>query len=182
MTHWTTSPGDTIKDQFSAFEDDGVTKRSGLTIAGGDFAVTVWKDCVVDPLTVTITEIGASGEYCLEYTPPTAGTWKVQIHIDFSDDIMCSTASVGTSADLSGVLELLERVLGLLHMNSMVDRQEFDPANQLLKARLRHFDSPTNLPSSQGGNETVGLLHQYEIEAKWEAANREVKYAVKTIL
>ena len=52
--------GQTIKDQISAFEDDGVSKRSGLTVGGGDFSITVWKDCVVDALSVTITIVTGS--------------------------------------------------------------------------------------------------------------------------
>ena len=172
-----------MKDPFAAFEDDGVSKRSGLTLGGGDFTVTVLKDCVPDALTVTITEVGVTGQYCLEYTPPTEGFWTVEVHIDFSDDILCSEASVGQAADLLTVIVNLERVLGLLHMNSMVDNQEFvDGNDQLTKWRLRHFDTESNVPTDPGGLETTGLLHEYEFEAEYDGPNKPKKLRVKKVL
>jgi hypothetical protein len=83
------SPGDLVVDHFPAIEDDGYSKRSGLT--GGDFTAEVFKDGVVDALSTTITEIGSTGEYKLEYTPPSTGVWVVRVLIDFSKEIWVST-------------------------------------------------------------------------------------------
>lgn len=77
--------GATAIDQFSAFEADGFTKRSGLT--AGAFTPTVFRDgaIVADP--VTISEIGASGEYKVLFTPGAVGYYDVQVLIDFNKDI-----------------------------------------------------------------------------------------------
>lgn len=57
------------------------------------------------------------------------------------------------------------RLMGLLHENSMVDNQTYDSNGQLLTARLRVFDSAANLPAAPGGNETTGLLFEYNVTA-----------------
>jgi hypothetical protein len=179
---FSTVPGQTIADTFPAFEDDGVSKRSGLSYPG-DFTVAVFKDCTESALSVAITEIGSTGTYCLQYTPPDEGFWKVEVLVGFSGDARCSQASVGTAADLSGIITNLERVLGLLHMNSFVDNQEFsDPDGQLTKWRLRHFDTAANLPVNEGGSETAGLLHEYEFEAEYDGPNQPKKLRVRKIL
>ena len=177
------TPGEEVKDQISAFEDDGITKRSGLTLGGGDFVVTVWEDCTVNALSVTISEIGSSGEYCLEYTPPTEGVWVVEVQVVFSGDICKSSAHVGAAPNLSGLVANMERVLGLLHMNSMVDLQEFnDPNAQITKWRLRHFNDASNVPATEGGAEIAGKLHEYEFEAEYDGANKPKKLVAKVIL
>ena len=102
----TVSPGTLIIDQFPAFELDGYTKRSGL--GGTDFDITVFKDGVVDALTPTITEIGATGEYKLEYTPPDAARWEVQVLIDFNKQIWASEVVAGAS--LSAILAQVEKI------------------------------------------------------------------------
>lgn len=184
MAPHVTVPGQLIHDQFAAFEDDGVTKRSGLTLAGGDFVVVVYKDCSVDPLSVTIQEIGTTGVYCLDWTPDDEGYWLVELRIVFSDDIHCSqSTTVELAVSLPGMSADLIRVLGLLHYNSIVDNQEFnDPNEQLSKWRLRQFDSEGNLPVTDGGNETAGLLHEYEFEAEYSGPNRPKKLRVRKVL
>lgn len=77
--------GTLVIDQFPAFEDDGYTKRSGLT--AGDFTISVWRDGVVSAAVVTITEIGTSGEYKVTFTPLVNGFYEIQVLIDFSKDI-----------------------------------------------------------------------------------------------
>lgn len=182
MGHFTTIPGQTIKDPFAAFEDDGASKRSGLTVGAGDFIINVLKDCVPDALAVTITEIGATGDYCLEYTPPTVGYWVVEVRIDFSDDILCSRASVGQAADLLTVITNLERVLGLLHMNSIVDKQLYDANNQPISWRIRHFNTASNVPAVPDGNEVVGLLHEYAAIAEYDGPCELKNMTIKKVL
>lgn len=181
MGIWQVTPGETVKDQFSAFEDDGLTKRSGLTLAGADFVVTVYRDCVVNGLAVTITEIGSSGEYCLEFTPPDEAVWVVEVHVVFSGDICKSTADATPAPNLSGLVSNMERVLGLLHMNSMVDLQQYDANDQATNWRLRHFNAASNVPATEGGSETAGKLHEYEFEVEYEAPNKPKKLVAKVI-
>jgi hypothetical protein len=78
--------GELVVSSFAAFEDDGYTKRSGLT-APGDFTTTVFLDGAADPLSVTITEIGSTGQYSVQFTPDAVGVWHVQVLIDFNKDI-----------------------------------------------------------------------------------------------
>lgn len=57
------------------------------------------------------------------------------------------------------------RVLGLLHENTIVDRQTYDEAGNLLTSRVRVFDSPTTLPSVPGGDEITGKRFEYSVTA-----------------
>lgn len=88
--------GALVADHFSAFEDDGYTKRSGLT--AGDFVVTIYKDGAPDATVVTITEVGSTGEYKTEFTPAVDGFYSVQVLIDFNKDIWEGEYSVGPSS------------------------------------------------------------------------------------
>ena len=89
---------------------------------------------------------------------------------------------VNISSDLTVVKADLARVLGLLHLNSMLDNQTYDGQGQLISARLRVFDSETNVPATTGGSETVGLLHEYTIEAAWSGLNIATKFVLKKVL
>lgn len=66
------------------------------------------------------------------------------------------------------VMGQLEVVKGLLHHNSMLDQQIYD-GSLLRSARLRMFDHPNNIPAVDGGNETTGLLAEFEIKAIYES-------------
>lgn len=70
-------------DQFPALEADGWNKRTGLA-QPADFTTTVWLDGAVNLLSVTITEIGTSGEYRVTFTPTSDGYLVVEILIEFS--------------------------------------------------------------------------------------------------
>lgn len=179
---FTVTPGTTIYDQIPALEDDGTTKRSGLTLGGGDFVVTVYQDCVITALPVTITEIGGTGEYCIEYTPPSAGFWVVEIGVVFNGDCFKSSAAVGVAADISTVIENLNRALSLLHFNSIVDQQEYaDPNGQITKWRHRGFNSAGNVPATAGGNETTGKIFEHEFEAEYDGPNQPSKLRMTKI-
>lgn len=94
--------GTPVQDNFSAFESDGYSKRSGLTLSGGDFAITVYRDGAPVSVPVTITEIGTTGEYTTEFTPSVDGFYSVQVLIDFNKDIWEGEYTAGeTSASLA---------------------------------------------------------------------------------
>lgn len=98
--------GDVIIDQFPAFENDGYTKRSGLTDI--DFTVTVHQDGVQVALPVTIIEIGVTGEYKVQYEPTAEAFWQVQILIDFNKEIWISSVEVGGS--LSTIKQQVDKI------------------------------------------------------------------------
>jgi hypothetical protein len=92
-----------VEDQFPVFEPDGFTKKSGETA----FTASVWKDGVIDLASVTITEIGTSGEYNLQFTPDAVGFWVVQVLIDYNKDIFSGeyTASAETIDTTAGKVD-----------------------------------------------------------------------------
>lgn len=68
-----------VHDTFNVLAADGLTKVTGLTQVT-DMAVTVFRDgIVVTPFTVTIAEIGATGEYDILFTPDQIGNWEVHV-------------------------------------------------------------------------------------------------------
>ena len=104
------------------------------------------------------------------------------LSIDFSDDIMCSTAAVGLSADLTTLSLDMRRVLSLLHFNSIVDKQQFiDPNGQLTKWRHRGFNAEGNVPTVPGGNETAGKIFEHEFEAEYDGANQPKVLIMKKV-
>lgn len=184
--------GEAFIDSFPAFEDDGYTKRSGLTDPA-DFDTTVWVEGVEIPLAVSIDEIDSSGEYVLGFIPPSGGFWKVEVLVDFSKEIWVSEVevrdedldSLGGKLDnimdggsggfvpadsLHNLRSDILRVLGLLHHNAVLDNQAYDEHGQMTSARLRVFELKSQVPSTPGGSETTGLLHEYNIEAVYDGA------------
>ena len=75
--------GEAVVDQFPIWESDGVTKKSGETA----FTKRLWKDGAVDSETITIAEIGSSGEYKASFTPDDVGFWLMEITIDYNDEV-----------------------------------------------------------------------------------------------
>jgi hypothetical protein len=83
---------------------------------------------------------------------------------------------------LTSVKADLDRILGLLHFNSIVDKQTYDANDQLLTARLRRFNTASNVPTIPGGNETFGLKHEYLIEAEYIGNNRSNLFTLKKVI
>jgi hypothetical protein len=172
-----------VQDNFSAFEDDGYSKRSGLTAGGGDFSVSVFKNGSLFSLAVTITEIGSTGEYRVKFTPPSDGYYSIQVLINFSKDIWEGEFTAGP-ADIAGSLDQilfdLLVVKGLLHYNSMLDNQVFEEG-KLTSARLRMFDTPSHIPGVEGGSETLGLLAEFQIESEYDTGGLNKKFVLRRV-
>ncbi len=177
MTREVENDGSVVIDQFPVFEPDGYTKKSGLTLAGGDFVVSAWRDGYQAGVSLTITEItGTPGEYRVEWTPPFGifGLYEIQIFINYNKQIWHGQYQLVGSSD--------DRIAGLLHENAIVDNQVYDSLTQLLSARLRVFDHAGNVPASPGGSETTGLKYEYEVEAEYDGLNKLTKYVLKRVL
>lgn len=67
-------------DHFPALQADDFTKQTGL-VDGVDFTTTVWLNAAVVGTTVTIAEVGTSGEYSLAFTPTSVGFLVVEVAI-----------------------------------------------------------------------------------------------------
>lgn len=76
----------------------------------------------------------------------------------------------------------LERVLGLLHHNAIVDNQTYDTNQQITSARLRVFDSAANVPAAPGGSETTGLLQEYAVTMEYIGVGVLSNYQLKQVL
>jgi hypothetical protein len=97
-----------------------------------------------------------------------------------ADALSASSSAIGIA--LAQMQVDLTRVLGLLHRNAILDSQTYDSFGQLTFARLRVFDLPVNVPTVPGGNETVGLLHKYEINATYAGLNVVTKFTLTQLL
>jgi len=85
-----------VVDHFPAIDFDGYSKRSGLLQSASDFVVTSFRNGQLVVLTVDITEIEATGEYLLEWTPADQafGYYQIQVLINFNKDIWYGTYNV----------------------------------------------------------------------------------------
>jgi len=63
-----------------------MVKRSGLTLAGGDFTISTWRDGAPAALVVDLEEIGTSGEYRVAFTPADSGFVVVEVAIAFNGE------------------------------------------------------------------------------------------------
>lgn len=74
------------------------------------------------------------------------------------------------------------RLLGLSRENSLFDRVQLDEHNQPTAGRLRVFDTSQNVPATPGGNETLGLLHEYQMVSTYAGQNVLVSFTMKRVL
>lgn len=63
-------------------------------------------------------------------------------------------------AEITAVQTDLKRALGLLHENILIDETTYVSDN-MTAARVRFFDSGTNVPATGDGSETTGLIATY---------------------
>lgn len=82
-----------------------------------------------------------------------------------------------TDTDLSNLVDMITRVLGLTHENSYLDNATYDECNQLLACRLRCFDSKAHAnAATAGGTETDGLVAMYYINSQYTDPGRLRSY------
>jgi hypothetical protein len=153
-----------VIDQFSIFQNDGYSKKTGETI----FTSKVWKDGVVQGTSVNISEIGTSGEYKVSFQPDSIGFWSVQVLVDYNKDIWVGEydAKVNSTDEM---YDVIRRIAGLVHENTFLDNTTYDVNNQLTGMRVRIFDSAANCSAAtDGGSETTGLIGTYNLQSVWE--------------
>ena len=85
--------GALVIDSFPVFEEDGYTTKSGLLTA--DFTTTTFVDGLSAVVPVTISEIGTTGNYKIQFTPMADGLYQVQILSLFNDEVWGETYEVG---------------------------------------------------------------------------------------
>jgi hypothetical protein len=77
------------------------------------------------------------------------------------------------------VMGQLELIKGLLHHNSMLDKQVYEEG-QLISARLRVFDSVANIPPAKDGEETAGKIAEFSVEATYDDSLND-KFVLKLV-
>lgn len=87
-----------------------------------------------------------------------------------------------TADSLHGLAASAARLAGLSRENSLFDRVEVDPYGQPTAGRLRVFDAAVNVPGAPGGNETLGLQHEYAMAATYAGQNVLVSFSLTRIL
>jgi hypothetical protein len=127
------------------------------------------------------------GKYEAEWNPTTVGTYTAVFSI-FSDaghtveltpfvysrEVEQIIVMYNSNDDLAS---LVSRVLGLVHENAFIDNTVFDANGQLISARVRVYDSKTNVQAAtDGGSEMTGLLYTYTIESEYELPGRMKQY------
>ena len=137
-------------EQFPALEADGYTKRTGLTLPA-DFTVSVWLNGAVSALAPTVTEIGTSGEYRLDFTPTADGYLVVEVLVDFSKDLLRFTYEVVAvrTNDQVRKLDLAATVgPGAAETGSMLDRlanadssKTYNQTRDSLEGLRRHLNA-----------------------------------------
>jgi hypothetical protein len=73
------------------------------------------------------------------------------------------------------------RLAGLSRENSIYDQIVHDSFSQPVAGRLRVFDSASNVPAAPGGSETLGLLHEYAIQASYASQGILTSFVLKRI-
>ena len=160
--------GQLVEDQFTAFDLDGYTPKSGLTA----FTTNLWHNAVPSVVPVTVAEIGSSGEYKVSFTPDADGVWMVKVLVDYNKDVWGEDYE-SSAGDLGDIYEMVRRSLGLNHENIFIDETTYDANLQLLSARVRLWDSKANCDAAtDGGTETTGLLSTYTLTTTWEGVNQ----------
>lgn len=90
-----------VQSQFPIFQEDGFTRYSG--IPPGDFSIQVFKDNSESSEVATVSEIGTTGVYVVDFTPVSEGTWHVNVALDTTGDVwgMIVEARAVSSLELS---------------------------------------------------------------------------------
>jgi len=86
------SVGELVQVQFPAFDIDGITPLIGLL--DSDFNKLLLVDDAVSSQTVTVSEVGSTGRYVIEFTPNTAGLWYMEVETPV-EDVFADQAEVG---------------------------------------------------------------------------------------
>lgn len=92
------------------------------------------------------------------------------------DNTQLAGASFDTTQHSLAVLggQVLPRMLGMLHENSVLDQTSFDGNNNLTNGRLRLYNSKTNADAATAaspGPYSTGLIAQYAIIATYTGTN-----------
>jgi hypothetical protein len=78
------------------------------------------------------------------------------------------------------VMGQLELVKGLLHHNTILDRQTYDNG-RLTSARLRMFATEDLVPETPDGDELSGKIAEFQLVSEYDAGGLNTKYVMKRV-
>ena len=127
-----------VTDQFPIWESDGYTKKSGETV----FLARLWKDGVSSSNTVTITEIGNTGEYLIQFVPDEMGFWLIEVTIDYNKQVWQGQFDVGSDQGEAQLNVAYDDDTSDLYMDVWLDRDGTSIlASELVSCSVELYDS-----------------------------------------
>lgn len=90
------SVGELVQIQFPCFDVDGITPLTGKV--DGDFGKLLLLDNAVSGVTMTVSEVGATGRYVMSFTPTSDGLWYAEVTTEV-DDVFADQVEVGAPPD-----------------------------------------------------------------------------------
>lgn len=114
--------------------------------------------------TLSLTHV-AEGLYSVSWTPTLEGWFSAvfTMYFDSGHAIEAGYEHQGEQIEVSTTKTNVLRLLGLVHENSVVDQQQYDPDQNLTSARIRTYDSKANAILAG----ITGLRFQYTVLAEY---------------
>jgi hypothetical protein len=107
----------------------------------------------------------AEGLYQISWTPTQEGwfTAVFEMFFDSGRTLEAGYEKQGEQIEVSTTKTSILRILGLVHENSVIDQQVYDPEGHLTAARIRTYDSKANAQAAG----LTGLRFQYTVQAEF---------------
>lgn len=126
------------------------------------------------------------GLYQANYTPITEGLFAViyELYTDVGFTIDAGYELQGETLDVNSVRTNIQRVLGLLHENTVVDQEVYDSDMHLLSARIRSYDNASHAAAAYAVSPNpynTGLQFSWTVQATW-SGGVATKYNITRIL
>lgn len=119
------------------------------------------------------------GIYGTTWTPSLEGYFSYvgELYLDSMRVIESGYEKVAETVDVNSAKAMLLRILGLQHENTFIDNQAYDGNRNLLSARVRSYDSPTNATAAG----TTGLVATYAVTATYDGQSRLNSYLMTRV-
>lgn len=119
------------------------------------------------------------GLYSANWTPSTEG-WFGTMYDVYLDEARFTAAGyerAGEQIEVSSDRYKLERMLGLQHENSIIDRQAYSSTGRLLSARVRAFETAAAAAAATDTS-TEGLRYTWEVSASYNDKDQLTNYKI----
>ncbi|MHA2429049.1 MAG: hypothetical protein ACXADB_13600 [Candidatus Hermodarchaeia archaeon] len=138
--------GELTRLHFTLFQEDGITPESGKV--DGDFDKLLILEDSVDVLSSTVTEVGSTGVYFLEFTPNDEGWWYVKVTCDDVETVHSCWLKVGPIGAPQGYLineahmnVAYDESTTIIYMEVWLDRNgQSIPATDLVSCEVKVYD------------------------------------------